>query len=161
MFVIDIIKQEPISLGFLSHMDKKLKECQKQRDEYLAGWQRAKADFLNYKKEEAKRTEKIKEYVREDLLLKMLDIHDDLERAREHAPDDEWIKGILQIENQFHSLFKEHGIERIKTDKFDPRFHEAIEGEGEHINEVVQKGYLIKGRVLRPAKVKVKNICQK
>jgi len=147
--------------------EKEIKQCKKMRDEYLAGWQRAKADFLNYQKENSKRIEMALSSTKIEWILKMLEIHDNLERAREHVPkelkDIDWVKGVLQIENQFHSFFKENGVQRIdpEGEKFDPHFHEAvgqIEIKGKEsgtIAEVLEKGYILNGRIIRPAKVKI------
>jgi molecular chaperone GrpE len=145
-------------------MEKKLKECQKQRDEYLAGWQRSRADFLNYKKEEAKRVTEILKYATEDLLLKVLPVLDNFEKAEKEIPKDrktEYLEGLLQIKSQLKDFLKNQGIEEIKAvgEKLDPNFHEVAESvEGEEsgiIIEEVQKGYKLNGKVVRPAKVKV------
>jgi molecular chaperone GrpE len=145
----------------------KFEKCEKEKQEFLEGWQRVKADFLNYKKQEGERIDKIGQFAREEMILEMLSIHDDLERAREHMPENlkdvDWVKGVLQIEGRFHSFFKEQGVERIdpQGEQFDPSLHEAV-GEQEEKNKntgtiikVVQKGYKLNGRVLRPAKVKI------
>jgi len=145
---------------------KKLEECEKLRDEYLAGWQRARADFLNYKKEELERLDFSISIIKAEYILKMLEFHDELERAGENAPeelkDKEWVKGVLQIEDKFHEFFKKSGLKRINPEgeQFNPNFHEAVEQvesdkESGTIIKVVQKGYLLEGRLLRPAKVKV------
>lgn len=145
-------------------MEKKLKECQKQRDDYLAGWQRSRADFLNYKKEEAKRVTEILKYVTEDLLLKVLPVLDSFEKAEKEIPEDEkskYLEGFLQIKSQLKDFLKNQGIEEIKAvgEKLDPNFHEVAEsvkgGESGIIIEEVQKGYKLNGKVVRPAKVKV------
>ena len=142
-----------------------LGECQKQRDEYLAGWQRARADFLNYKKEEMERIAEFLKYGAEEMILKVLPILDNFEIIESKLPEtlkkDENIRGILQIKNQVLDFLKSHGVEEIKSvgGKFDANLHEvAIEVSGKEpgmIAEEIQKGYTINGRLLRPAKVKV------
>jgi molecular chaperone GrpE len=152
----------------LEELKKKLEECQKKRDEYLAGWQRARADFLNYKKEEMERIEEILKYAGEELILKFLPILDNFELAEkkilEDLKNDDSVKGILQIKNQILDFLKKEGVEalRIKIgDRFDPNSQEAVETvekEGTEpgiILEIIQKGYTINSRLLRPAKVKV------
>lgn len=151
----------------LEELKKKLEECQKQKDEYLAGWQRARADFLNYKKEEIERIEKILKYAGVELILKFLPILDNFDLAEKKLPEnlktDINIKGILQLKNQILDFFKKQGVEKIKTvgKKFDLNFHEAIEEikkggiESGIILEEIQKGYTLHDKVLRPAKVKV------
>lgn len=151
----------------IEELKKKLEECQKKRDEYLAGWQRARADFLNYKKEEMEKIKEILKYGNENLILKILPILDNFylieKKLPENLKNDENLKGVLQIKTQFQDFLKNQGIEEIKTigKKFDPNFMEAVE-EAEAkdkksgtIIEEIQKGYTIHGKVLRPAKVKV------
>jgi len=147
------------------NLKKKLEECLKQKEDYLAGWQRARADFLNYKKEEMERITALIAYSGEELILKMLPILDNFELIEKKLPEelkkDENVKGVLQLKNQIVDFLKNQGVEEIKSvgQKFDPNLHEAVEikegGESETIIEEVQKGYVINGRLLRPAKVKV------
>ncbi len=150
----------------LKNLEKELEKCEKLKEEYLAGWQRCRADFLNYKKEEIEREERVKEYAREKLILKILDIYDYLEMAVKNMPKEmnnsQWTQGISQIYSQFSNWLKEEKVEKMRElDKFNPEFHEAVaevdskdKKKGE-IAEVLKKGYLINGRLLRPAKVKV------
>lgn len=140
------------------NLKNELKDCQKLRDEYLAGWQRAKADYLNYKKDEAKRMREIAEFGQADLILSVLEVFDNLEKAGVHSKDE----GILLIISQFAKLLERWGLKVIEAEnkQFNPQFHEAVEhteSEKEKglVVEVVQKGYMLNGRLLRPAKVKV------
>ena len=107
--------------------EEKLAECQKQAEEYLNGWKRAKADFLNYQKDEAKRLEEIIKFGNEALLLEMIEIADDLEAGAKHQPEN---GGIAQISRKLHDLMAKYGVEKIKVEgkKFDPAEHEAVEG---------------------------------
>jgi len=141
-----------------------LEECKKIRDEYLAGWQRAKADFENYKKDEVKRRAEFIAFANENLINEILPIIDNLDIAFNSLPQDLsenlWVKGVLNIDIQLRDILKKYGIEEIKVkkgDKFDPNFHEAITSgeEGDEIIEIFQKGYLLNGRVLRPVRVKI------
>lgn len=149
--------------------DKKgeLEKCRKQKDEYLAGWQRARADFLNYKKEEIKRLKEIMEYGSQELILKILPILDNLEKAETQIPlnfkDNEWVEGISQVKDQLQDFLRKEGVEEIKTigERFDPNFHEALEKvevknkEAGKIIKEIQKGYTLNNKVIRPAKVKI------
>mgnify|MGYP000477532618 CR=1 FL=1 len=150
----------------LKKLKKKLKDCLKEKEEYLLGWQRERADFINYRKEEEKRLKEREEAFKRSFLLKILPILDNLELAEEKLTSDlkenQWVKGILKIKSQIKDILKKEGVEEIKVkikDKFDPSIHEAIgvEGEGEEmrISEIYQKGYFLNGKLLRPAKVKV------
>ena len=159
----------------IEELKKKLEECEKLKDEYLAGWQRERADFLNYKREELERIGEILKYTNIGLILNILPILDNFEIAEKKLPEDlkndENVKGILQIKNQILNFLKNQGVEEIKSagEKFDPNFHEAVEEieppsakatEGKDIKsgiivEEIQKGYKINGKLLRPAKVRV------
>ncbi len=145
----------------------KLEKCQKEKDEYLAGWQRARADFLNYKKQEIERLKEIMEYGSQGLILKILPILDSLEKAETQIPLDfrnnEWVKGISQVKSQLQDFLRKEGVKEIKTigEKFDPNFHEALEKirvenkEPGRVIKEIQKGYTLNNKVIRPAKVKI------
>ncbi|MDO8524023.1 MAG: nucleotide exchange factor GrpE [bacterium] len=147
--------------------ENKIEECEKLRDEYLAGWQRAKADFLNYKKDEITRMGELMNFAKAQWILSVLPIVDNWERALLHTPENlkesEWVRGIKQIESQLKDFLKSEGVEEIKTngEKFNPEFHEAIEeekndsGASGEILEVLEKGYTLNGKLIRPAKVKI------
>jgi len=146
---------------------KKIAELEKQKDEYLAGWQRARADLLNYKKEEMERVKGFLEYANEELVSKFLPILDNFETCEKcltcDPEKDKNVKGLLMIKKQLQDFLKSQGAEEVKSvgQKFDPNLHEAVEeveakdGEKGVIVEEIQKGYKINGRLLRPAKVKI------
>ncbi len=148
-------------------LQKQLEELKKQKDEYLQGWQRARADFLNYKKEEMERIAGFMAYANEELILKILPILDNFEIVENKLPEslknEENVKGILQVKIQLQDFLKNQGLEEIKTvgEKFDPNLHETVgeveikDKESGIIIEEIQKGYKINGRLLRPAKIKV------
>ncbi len=147
-------------------MEKKLKECQKQKEEYLAGWQRSRADFLNYKKEEMQKIGQLLKYANEELILKILPVLDNFEKAEKEIPQgkkNQYLEGLLQIKTQFEDFLKSQGVEVIKSlnEKFDPNFHEVVEEievkdkESGIIIEEVKKGYILNGKVIRPAKIKI------
>lgn len=144
---------------------KKLKEeiekCRKNRDDYLSGWQRAKADLLNYKKTALDESEKIKETAAENLLKELLPVLDGLELAiaQKNAPPD-FAAGLANVKKQFLGALEKFGAKPIETlgEKFDPKFCEAvseIESEGEEgiVAAELQKGYVLAGKVIRPARV--------
>ena len=146
--------------------NKKIEELEKQKNEYLAGWQRARADLLNYKKEEMERLKGLLEYANEELILKLLPILDNFNEAQKSVPEekkDDYAKGIAQIKKQFEEFLKKQGLEEIKAvgEIFNPSVHEVIseietkDGVQGTVIEEVQKGYKINGRLLRPAKVKI------
>ena len=151
-----------------------LKALQLKCEEYLNGWKRERADFLNHKKEEMERIGIIIKYANEELILKILSILDNFYLAEQHIPEDEKFKdGFLQIKKQMEELLKKEGIEPIVTlyEKFNPNYMEVVEevsarealnnGEGWDkeesgiVVEEVQRGYTMNDKVIRPAKVKV------
>lgn len=138
------------------NIENQLEECEKKAAEYLAGWQRERADFLNHKKEEIERVGELLKYAGEEIVSKILPVLDNFEIAEknltEDLKNDANVKGVLQIKNQLQNFLKTCGVEEIKTEgeKFDPNFMEAVEK-----TEEEQKGYIINGRLLRPAKVKI------
>jgi len=152
----------------LDNLKKELDRCLKERADYLAGWQRAQADFLNYKKEQNKRIEEVLKFANLDLVIRLLSILDNFDlmekNISEELKENENIKGILQIKMQILDFLKSQNLEIINVvieEKFDPNFHEAIQvvetkdKESDIIVEEIQKGYILQGRVIRPAKVKV------
>ena len=153
-------------------LQKKLEECQKLKDEYLAGWQRERADLLNYKKGELERVGELIKYADVGIILKILPILDNFEVALQNfasqnlggqAENRQIIEGVLQIKKQFQNFLRNQGVEEVKSigEKFDPNLHEVVEEieakdkEPGIIIEEIQKGYTINGRLLRPAKVKI------
>jgi molecular chaperone GrpE len=145
---------------------KQLEECQKEKEQYLEGWQRAKADFVNYKKREKEENERQREEAREMLILKILPLLEDLERLEKASQEKvEWENlqvAINQISQKIKQFLNNEKISRIKSEgeEFDPRFHEAVKQEKSDqpkgiIIEEISPGYLYQDKLLRPAKVKV------
>ncbi|MDD2807126.1 MAG: nucleotide exchange factor GrpE [Patescibacteria group bacterium] len=136
-------------------------------EEYLNGWKRAKADYINLKKDTEKRTAEIIQYANAALIAELLPIFDNFKLALKHIPEPaksaEWVTGFIHIKKQFDDFLKQLGIEEIKTDgdKFNPEFHEAVATESQAdvesgvIYEEVKSGYTLHGKVVVPAKVKV------
>lgn len=146
----------------------KIKTLEKEKQENMNGWQRAQADYANFKKEvETNRKEDIK-FANKKLVLELLPVLDayDMAKANEEAwnkVDQNWRVGIEYIFNQLTSIFEKEGIIQFGKvgDKFDPSLHESIEHVSvtdEKLNDtlvqVLQKGYKIGDLVLRPARVK-------
>ncbi|MCL1885293.1 MAG: nucleotide exchange factor GrpE [Dehalococcoidia bacterium] len=134
--------------------------------EYLDGWQRGQADFTNYKKRlELDKLDAIR-YANADMMLKILPVLDDFERAAEHVPpqmaSDPWVGGVNGIARKLENVLEVLGLSRIKAqdEVFDPSVHEAVSSvpgpDGMVVGEL-GKGYMLNERVLRPAKVMVGN----
>lgn len=153
----------------INKIKEKLKKCEEERNQYLAGWQRERADFLNYKKEEAQRLKEFLEYANQELIEKILVVLDSFDMAKkgienEIDKEDKILQGFLHIESQLMNILKKEGLEKVEVEigeKFDPRLHEAVEMvetdrfEEGMIVEVVQNGYKFKNNIIRVPKVKV------
>ncbi len=142
-----------------------IEECEKKKEEYFSGWQREKADFINYKKKELERLEEILFTAREGLFLEIIPVLDNFNLAEKsiEGEKDNNVKGLLLIKKQLEDALKAMGLEEITSvgQKFDPAIHEAV-GEIEQENtepgiivEEIEKGYELNGKVIRPAKIKV------
>lgn len=139
-----------------------LEKIKKERDEYLAGWQRAKADFINYKKDELKRLEEIARYGNEEFIKDLIVILDNFDlglAALEKAGPVE--RGIYMIRQQIEDVLRKRGLEKIilkPGDRFDPAISEAIhEVESDKpagtVVEIIEAGYRMYDKILRPARV--------
>jgi molecular chaperone GrpE len=124
---------------------------------------RLAADFENYKKRAARERQEYVAFANERLLKELLPILDDLERALDAAEQHEEAQledGVRLVYRSLASLLERHGVQQIPTDgKFDPHVHEALlaqpseDAETGAVIDVVQKGYKIGDRVVRPARV--------
>jgi len=144
-----------------------LDDLRQKVDEFSEGWQRERADFANYRKRVARDEQMQRENIRTDIIRKYLDVHDDLELAIKNMPpavrNDGWAHGIELIDKKLENILAGEGIQPIPAENaaFDPDLHEAISHEEDsgvesgHVIEVVQKGYTIGDRVIRPARVRV------
>ena len=141
-----------------------LKEAEAKVVEYKDGWARSQAEFQNYKKRLERDNELMYLNMKSDIIKKVLPALDDLERALQNRPaDDAWANGIELVVRKFQNIMENEGLKRIEAKgmAFDPNFHEAIshepssEVESEHVIDVVQNGYMLGERVIRPALVRV------
>ncbi|MBM4177493.1 nucleotide exchange factor GrpE [Candidatus Gribaldobacteria bacterium] len=147
--------------------------------EYLNGWKRCLADFENFKKNEIERLQKARWQSKADVCLVIIKTLENFQRMNQCLPDEicqnEWVKGVLMVENQLITTLQDIGLEEIKAlnQEFNPEFHEAVsleatkEEEGkqtsveqprflETVIEIIEKGWLLDNKVLKPAKVRVK-----
>jgi len=144
----------------IEKLQKDLEDSKVKVEEYLNGWKRERADFLNYKKDEMERIGQLVKYANEEIILKILPILDNLILATQHIKDD----GLSQIIKQIEDFLKREGVEAIETvgKDFDPNLMEAVgevpasaqESSGV-AKEEVQRGYIMYGKLIRPAKVKI------
>ena len=136
----------------------------RERDEYLDGLQRLKAEFDNYRKRTARDQQQLAARAHERLVKELLPVLDDLERALAAAEEHEEAKleeGVRLVHRELADALEREGLAEIETNgRFDPHVHEALlsqpsEAEEGSVLEVVQKGYRLGDRVLRPARVVV------
>jgi molecular chaperone GrpE len=152
----------------IKKLREKLAKAEAERTEYLDGWQRAKADFVNARREEAKEREGFLKFMKEAVLMDFVPLADHFERAFSHKEawekvDKNWRIGVESIYSELMQILEGNGLKRIGKigEKFDPRIHEAVGSsgtEGENSEETVaevENGYEMCGKVLRPAKVKI------
>jgi molecular chaperone GrpE len=142
-----------------------LEQLKQKTEEYLNGWKRERADFLNYKKDEMERIGQMIKYANEEIILKLLPVLDNLLLAQAHINDE----GLAQVIKQFQDLLQKEGIEHIEVlgKQFDANTMEATEEiskealggptpqESGVVVEEVQRGYTLHGKLIRPAKVRI------
>lgn len=147
----------------ISELEKKIIELQKQADEYLNGWKRAKADYLNLEREVDREKMGWIKFANLELILSLLAILDSFDESIKHLPEnlknDNWAKGVLKIKEQLENFLKTQGVEKINQPtggaKFNVDEYEVVEKRGEKgmIIEEAQPGYKMNDKVIRPAKV--------
>ena len=141
----------------------RLAEAEARRDEYLDLLQRTKADFENYRKRALRDQERLVAHAHERLVRELLPILDDLERALEAAErheDAALVDGVKLVQKSLRKALEKEGLAEIETEgAFDPHVHEAMltqPGNGAEpgsVLEVVQRGYRLGDKVVRPARV--------
>lgn len=145
-------------------LKKRLEEAEATSSEYKDSWLRSQAEFQNYRRRIDRDNEMMHAAMKGDIVKKVLPILDDLERALQNRPaDDSWAGGIELIARKFQNILENEGVKKIEAlgAEFDPNFHEAISHEpadgakSGHVIGVVQNGYMIGDRVIRPAMVRV------
>lgn len=147
----------------------KLKACEEQKKEYLDGWQRCKAEFVNTKKRDNESRIASIDLAKENILISLLPVLDSFEMAFLNAEsiekiDKNWIIGMQNLQVQLINILKEHGINVINPigEQFNPNKHDSVEtieakskNEDGKIVKVIQKGYEINGKIIRVSKVLV------
>ena len=144
-----------------------LAEEKKKSEEYLANWQRAQADFINFKRRIEQERQDFNRFANANLILSLLPILDDLERALDSVPPTKsakhsWVEGVRLVDRKFRTILEAQGLTPIQAlgEPFDPNFHEAVrqdKGKEGIVIEELQKGYMMHDRLLRPSKVVVGN----
>ncbi|MBI4225221.1 MAG: nucleotide exchange factor GrpE [Candidatus Sungbacteria bacterium] len=172
---IELLEDEEMNLpdeeSRLKKMREKLRVCEEEKKGYLDGWQRAQADAVNYKKDEGKRLEDLGRFITQSMLSDLLPVLDSFDLALQsfsasggqQTVHSQIEQGVLMIRSQLTDVFKKRGVVQIEVtpgEEFNPEKHESI-GEVESdkpagtVAEEVQKGYMLAGRVIRPARVRL------
>jgi molecular chaperone GrpE len=161
--------EEPFTVGDveLAQILERLVVAEQQVAENAAGWQRERADFLNYRRRTEDELARARDGAGDGLIRRMLGVADDFDRAIEHIPADQtgsaWVEGIAAIDRKLRQQLEAEGVLPIEAvgKPFDPREHEAVTliptteaADGTVLREL-QRGYYLRDRVLRPALVAV------
>jgi len=153
----DIVVEELSGEQSLKKLRDRLKKCVEEKQSYLDGWQRSKADFINYRKGEEDRKLLTSRFANESFIESLLPVLDSFTHAKEGGSFDEGMERIFQ---QMMSILKKNGVQIIdpENEDFNPNYHEAVEmvpGEDGKVVEVLQKGYSLNEKIIRPARVRV------
>jgi len=160
------VEPEVTEVEDIAALKQSLAEAEAKAEANLANWQRAQADFINYKRRTEQEKEEINQFAKATLILNLLPALDDLERAFAAIPPRltkaSWIDGIRLIWRKLQTTLEAQGLSEIKAvgTPFDPHLHEAVrqdKGKEGVVVEEVQKGYKFYNRVIRPSKVVVGN----
>ncbi len=164
---IDAIDASATPSAQIDELRDRVEQAEREATENRTAWQRSAADFSNYRRRTEQQREEELGLANEGLLLKLLAVVDDLDRAVAHVPPDlqgsPWVEGINAIDRKLRSLLDSEGVTPIDVveSPFDPRLHEAVLHEetadvpDSHVTRELQRGYRIRDRVLRPALVAV------
>jgi len=153
-------------------LHKEIEKLKEEKEEYLRGWQRERANFINYKKEEKERFKELINFSNERLIKSLITVLDGFDLAirsfaqqgKSEEKNTNYLKGIYLIKNQLEDILKKEGVEVIEAkagQPFDPALHEAVvEVEDEKFNshvivEILERGYILNGKIIRPCRVSV------
>ncbi len=160
-------KQVEIPLKEYAKQLEEIDTLKERAESYLLGWQQERADFSNYRKRIEREQAEAQQNLATDVIKKYLVVLDDIDRALKTRPVEgeagAWAEGIELIQKKLTGILESEGVKRIpaEDEMFDPNRHEAItheesaDHESGRIIEIVQQGYTIGDRVIRPARVRV------
>ena len=161
--VAEVVEQEMVTGEEYALLQEELEASKAEVAEKQEELLRSLAEFANYKKRMER--DQILKYqtMKGDIIKRFLPVMDDMLRALQNAPEDPWVEGVQLIYRKLENILDAEGITRIEAEgaEFDPNFHEAIaqmpsdEHESGHVVDVLQHGYLLGERVIRPAIVRV------
>jgi len=149
---------------------KEFEKLKKEKEEYLKGWQKERADFINYKKAEKERFKEVVRFSNERIIKSLiatldgfdLAIKSFLKQGKGKKENEHYLKGIYLIKSQLEDILEKEGIEKIKVklgDLLNPAIHEVVavteseKSPPDAIIEILEKGYILNGKVIRPCRV--------
>jgi len=151
-----------------SELEVALEEAQAQAAEYLDGWQRARAEFANFRRRQEQQKKQMETSAQMRVLTHLIPVVDDLERAFKSVPeeiaDNAWVSGLSMVGQKWAAAMEKVGLAAVTVepgDAFDPTVHEALthepndEFEEGTVIQTIQRGYMLDDIVLRPALVRV------
>ncbi|MDX2136864.1 MAG: nucleotide exchange factor GrpE [Chloroflexota bacterium] len=160
---------QPEGAPVAGDIEAQLEATRKQAQEYLEGWQRARAEFANYKRRTERELQENRDMAMGIAFKGVVPIVDDFDRALASIPSElqgnPWVNGVSMVQRKLVKLMEDNGVTQFDPvgEMFDPTRHEAIgtDDEGDapsgQVTMTMQRGYLIGDKVLRPALVKVKS----
>lgn len=155
----DSVVAEEHAQDAVKKLREKLQIAEDKAKEYLDGWQRSQADFVNLRRRDEEAKVEFLKFAHADIITQLMPVLDSLELSLPHGN-----KELEVVYKQFLSVLKSNGLEEINPlgEVFDPKCHESIGtvetadvAEDHKILEVVQKGYILSGKIIRPAKVRI------
>jgi molecular chaperone GrpE len=148
-----------------AELQSNLAQCHKEREEYLAGWQRCQADAMNARRREEEERALAARLTASDIVETIIPVLTTFQHAFSGNSDNQYTKGFRHIYDQLRSALEQHGVHAIRSEEgmlFDASCHEAVgtvlvaqEEDENKIMETVEDGYALNGKVLKPAKVKI------
>lgn len=168
-------KEEKIEKN-IEELTKEIEKLKKEKEQLFNDWQKARAELINYKKEERERLEEVIRFSNERIIKELITILDNFDLALNNLKNEEeqikekYLKGIILIKSQLEEILKREGVEEIKINKGespDLNFQEIVseietkEYPPGTIVDVFQKGYLYNEKMIRPARVAVAKISEK
>jgi molecular chaperone GrpE len=166
----EVIEAEPVEgeIDELAALTTELEETKAQAAEYLDGWQRARAEFANFRRRQEQRQKQMNVEAKSRVLGHLLPVVDDLERAFEAVPKEinehAWVSGLSLVQHKLVTALEKDGLAVVEVEAgetFDPNYHQALTHEPNAdydegvIIQIVQRGYTLDEVVLRPALVRV------
>ncbi|MDP2656178.1 MAG: nucleotide exchange factor GrpE [bacterium] len=165
------ITSSPTKSTTLAQTQSALEKAKKEAQDYLDGWKRAKADYINYKNEQEKRSRELAQFAGLTAVVQVIPVMESFRKAFDQVPVDlkgsDWVAGIDQIYKQLQEGMKNLGVEQVTSlegQSFDPQQHEAVGTESDTSKEEgvilkeVNAGYTLYGKVVLPAKVVINKI---